>query len=89
MSQQLDKEKTSSNRGELARFRRVMSEEGIVDMRFVFCAVSLLALKESTPVYQRMTEVAKESCSKKGELGRFRRVMSDAVLVYLRVVFRR
>ncbi|CAK9060177.1 unnamed protein product, partial [Durusdinium trenchii] len=79
MSQQLDKEKTSSNRGELARFRRVMSEEGIVDMRFVFCAVSLLALKESTPVYQRMTEVAKESCSKKGELGRFRRGLDGTV----------
>ena len=58
-----------------------MSEEVIVDMRVVFCAVSLLALNEATPMYQHMTEVTKESCSKKGELGRLRTVMSDAVTV--------
>ena len=86
MSQQLDREK-KSNIGELARLRRVLSEEGIVDTRFVFCAVSLLALRESTPMYQHMTDVETESCSKKGELGRLRRVMSDAVIVCLLCVF--
>ena len=86
MSQQLDREK-NSNIGELARLRRVLSEEGIVDTRFVFCAVSLLALRESTPMYQHMTDVETESCSKKGELGRLRRVMSDAVIVCLLCVF--
>ena len=86
MSQQLDREKNRSI-GKLARLRRVLSDEGIFDTRVVFCAVSLLALRESTPMYQHMTDVETETCSKRGELGRLRRVTSDAAIVCLLGVF--
>ena len=60
--------KRRSNQGELARLQRVMREAVIVDVRFGFCLVSLLAWKESTPMYQHMTEVENKSSSKTGEL---------------------
>ena len=37
--------KSCTKKGELVRLRLVMSDEVIVYMRFVLCAVSLLALK--------------------------------------------
>ena len=44
------KRKTGSNIGELARLRRLMREEVLVDRCIVFSTVSSLALKEPTPM---------------------------------------
>ena len=75
------KKKFWPRKGELARRRGVRSEEVIVQPRFVVGAVSLLAWKESRPMYQHRTELEISGFAKKGERARCRTVTRDEVIV--------